>query len=283
MANIFKTTLKKDVIADIANNSIKEIRFPITKFWATRLTEEYNLDDKTFVFKTFDTLEVSSPSTKGTEGEIFVLDFVRTFVDNNEFVVEFKKNCDDEVESCPNDEEHSVVTFEEEIFISEDVMEENDVLCDDEVESIDNVEVVEDTPLTEDDDVFTLINEWFEDEKLLDNLYNEESIIATNARQVIVLPKGKVLGVKKTLPINNDVEVRVEFDMSDRIYFDSIRDIDVFEEEVYRTLAEIRKNNFVFIWKRYTGIFKDNDGRVYFGIRYSTRKSIGFNRKYNVQ
>ena len=37
MANIFKTTLKKDIIADIANNNIREIRFPITKFWATRL------------------------------------------------------------------------------------------------------------------------------------------------------------------------------------------------------------------------------------------------------
>ena len=48
-------------------------------------------------------------------------------------------------------------------------------------------------------------------------------------------------------------------------------------------LSKIKKNNFVFVWKKYTGIFKGNDGRVYFGIKYSTRKSIGFNRKYNVQ
>ena len=48
MANIFKTTLKKDVIADIANNNVREIRFPITKFWATRLADEYNLDEKEF-------------------------------------------------------------------------------------------------------------------------------------------------------------------------------------------------------------------------------------------
>ena len=44
MANIFKTTLKKDVIADIANNNVREIRFPITKFWATRLADEYDID-----------------------------------------------------------------------------------------------------------------------------------------------------------------------------------------------------------------------------------------------
>ena len=91
--------------------------------------------------------------------------------------------------------------------------------------------------------------------------------------------KGRILGFKrKTLPVNNDVEVRVEFDMNKKIYFDSIPDFDIFEEEIIRTLNEIKKNNFVFIWKRYTGIFMDNDGRVYFGIKYSTRKSIGFNR-----
>jgi hypothetical protein len=71
--------------------------------------------------------------------------------------------------------------------------------------------------------------------------------------------------------------------MSDRIYFDSIPDFDVFVKEVLRTLSEIRKNNFVFVWRRNTGIFMDSNDRIYFGIKYSTRKSIGFNRKYNVQ
>ena len=84
-------------------------------------------------------------------------------------------------------------------------------------------------------------------------------------------------------PVNNDVEIRVEFDMNKRIYFDSIPDFDIFEEEVLRMLSEVKKNNFVFVWKRNTGIFMDNNGRVYFGIKYSTRKSIGFNRRYNVQ
>ena len=85
------------------------------------------------------------------------------------------------------------------------------------------------------------------------------------------------------MPVNNDAEVRVEFDINKKIYFDSISDFDIFEEEVFRALSDIRKNNFVFIWKRYTGIFMDDDGRVYFGIKYSTRKTIGFNRRYNVQ
>ena len=133
-------------------------------------------------------------------------------------------------------------------------------------------------------DIFDLVTQWFEDEKILDNLYADETVFATNARQVIILPKGKVLGFKKTLPVNNDVEVRIEFDTNEKIYFDSdyILDFDIFEKEVLNVLNEIRKNNFVFVWKRYTGIFMDNNG-IYFGIKYSTRKSIGFNRKYNVQ
>ena len=89
MANIFKTTLKKDIIADIANNNIREVRFPITKFWATRLADEYDFDNKTFEFKTFDTLELSSPSNKDTDAITYVFGFDRTYVDGDEFVVKF--------------------------------------------------------------------------------------------------------------------------------------------------------------------------------------------------
>lgn len=267
MANIFKTTLKKDVIADIANNNTKEIRFPITKFWATRLTDEYNLDNKTFVFKKFDSLEVSSPSNKDTEGETYVLDFVRTYVDSDEFVVEFK--VDDDV--------HTEISFEDEIVISEniqDISENNeDTFVDSDV----------DCEYITNDDMFTLIKQWFDDENVLDSLYDDEDIFATNARQIIILPKGRVFGFDKLLPVDNDVEIKFEFDKSEKIYFDTIADIDVFEEEVLRTLAEIRKDNFVFVWKRYTGIFKDKNDRIYFGIKYTTRRSVGFNRRYNVQ
>lgn len=288
MANIFKTTLKKDVIADIASKSVNEIRFPITKFWATRLTDEYNLDDKTFVFRVFDSLEVSSPSNKDTEGETYVLNFVKTYVNGEEFVVEFKMNDVNYIENCSNDE--IIVSVDTPITNLEDIVPEEpemDVTSnddDDDGESdVYNDEVENEEINITNDDIFDLIRTWFEDEKVLDSMYEEDTVFATNARQVIILPKGRVLGSKKTLPVNNDVEVRVEFDMSKKIYFDSIPDFDMFEEEVFRTIAEIKKNNFVFIWKRYTGIFMDNDGRVYFGIKYSTRKSIGFNRRYNVQ
>ena len=287
MANIFKTTLKKDVIADIASKSVNEIRFPITKFWATRLTDEYNLDDKTFVFRVFDSLEVSSPSNKDTEGETYVLNFVKTYVNGEEFVVEFKINDENYTENCSNDE--IIVSVDTPITNFEDIVPEEPEMSvtsndDDDGESdVYNDEVENEEIDITNDDIFDLIRTWFEDEKVLDSMYEEDTVFATNARQVIILPKGRVLGSKKTLPVNNDVEVRVEFDMSKKIYFDSIPDFDMFEEEVFRTIAEIKKNNFVFIWKRYTGIFMDNDGRVYFGIKYSTRKSIGFNRRYNVQ
>jgi hypothetical protein len=283
MANIFKTTLKKDVIADIANNNTREIRFPITKFWATRLADEYNLDKKEFTFKTFDSLELSSPSNKDTESATYTFEFVRTFVDGEEFVVEFKEDGEGEYDCCPTEK---VVTVELDINETKVVTElyetptvevkdiEEDIIADSDVDE---------TEYITNEDVFELIKQWFEDERVLENFYESESVFATNARQVIILPKGKILGSKRTLPVNNDVEVRIEFDMNKKIYFDSIPDFDVFEEEVYRNLDEIRKNNFVFVWRRNTGIFMDNDGRVYFGIKYSTRKSIGFNRRYNVQ
>lgn len=283
MANIFKTTLKKDVIADIANNNVREIRFPITKFWATRFADEFDLDKKEFTFKTFDSLELSSPSNKDTGAMTYVFDFERIYVDGEEFVVVFKMSDEDVVDSCPKEAEVEVENVATEVLteLHETPIVENDV----DVDGSD-VEFGDDeyeTPDITNTDVFTLIKDWFDDERVLENFYEDENVFATNARQVIILPKGRILGSKRTLPVNNDVEVRVEFDMNKRIYFDSIPDFDNFEEEVLRTLSEVKKNNFVFVWKRNTGIFMDNNGRVYFGIRYSTRKSIGFNRRYNVQ
>ena len=291
MANIFKTTLKKDVIADIANNGTREIRFPITKFWATRLADKYDLDKKEFTFKTFDALELSSPSNKETDGATYTFDFVKTLVDGDEFMVMFKNaySIGNEDNTDIESNKDIIVSIDDPVNEFEDIVpkdvpemcvvsncdkDDSDVYFGDGSDDITNIS---------NEDMFDLIKEWFEDENVLDSLYEDESVFATNARQVIILPKGRILGSKKSLPVNNDVEVRVEFDMNKRIYFDSIPDFDIFEEEVFRTLSEIRKNNFVFIWKRYTGIFMDNDGRIYFGIKYSTRKSIGFNRRYNVQ
>lgn len=283
--SIFKTTIKKDVIADITNNNVREIRFPITKFWATRLSDEYSLDDKTFKFKTFEALELSSPSNKDTGGVIYTFEFIRTFVDGEEFVIEFKKDGETNDDNTVMDDDVQIDTIIENYV---PITEFNDIVTKDVPDIDEEVSNIEDDGDSDDvyisnDDVYELVKDWFDNERILENFYEDESVFATNARQVIILPKGKVLGFKRILPVNNDAEVRVEFDINKKIYFDSISDFDIFEEEVFRTLSDIRKNNFVFIWKRYTGIFMDDDGRVYFGIKYSTRKSIGFNRKYNVQ
>lgn len=281
MANIFKTTLKKDIIADIANNNKREVRFPITKFWATRLADEYNLDERTFVFKTFDSLEFSSPSNKDTGGEVYIFDLDSIFVDGDEFVVLFKDHI--EIENCVN-EDIKTVEFENDVV--EDVIENvADLNVGDDIDSSDVYfeDINEDEILYIDNDViFTAVKQWFDDENILDDLCESESVIATNARQIIVLPNGKILGSKKVLPVNNDVEVRIEFDMDKRVYFDATFDIEEFKDDIFTILNEIRKNNFLFVWKRNTGIFMDNNG-IYFGIKYSTRKSIGFNRKYSVQ
>lgn len=288
MANIFKTTLKKEVIVDIVDNKKREIRFPITKFWATRFADKYNLEEKTFEFKTFDSLELSSPSNKDTISEIYTFDFVRTFVDGDEFVMEFKDGVSETVESCVSG---GVEKVEFESVVTETTLEttlvgepEFGVTPDTDYDIDDSdVNFDEDIAYITYEDVFTAIKEWFDEEKIVDNLYKLDSVFATNARQVIILPKGRVLGSKKILPVNNDVELKVEFDMNKKVYFDPSLVVDFFASDIYRTLEEICKNNFVFIWKRYTGIFMEDDGQIYFGIKYSTRKSIGFDRKYNVQ
>ena len=296
MANIFKTTLKKDIIADIANNNIREIRFPITKFWATRLTNKYSLDENTFEFKTFDTLELSSPSNKDTDAMTYVFGFVKTYVDDDEFVVEF---CDitDEVNNVEF-LQTVIQTVDSDIDFIEslDYLTPNDdyyIFDDSDCEfwtNNDEIVVYNEEEQNEEmfsfasnEEVLAFIKQLFDDDKILESFYKDENVFATNARQVIVLPNGKVLGFKKSLPVNNDVEVRIEFDNNKKIYFDEFENSDSFKEYILKTLSEIRKNNFVFVWKIYTGIFIDNNDRVYFGIKYSTRKSIGFNRKHNVQ
>ena len=311
MANIFKTTLKKEIIADIANNNIREIRFPITKFWATRLADKYSLDEKTFEFKKFDTLEFSSPSNKDTDAMTYVFGFVRTYVDSDEFVVVF---CDitDKVNDTTAQEVEDIIQTKNEItkgiakeidvveviesfdYLTPSETPNDDYIFDDSdyydfLENNDEVEVKElddkldDKHFISNKDVCDALKIWFEKDKTLDTFYEDTNVFATNAMQIIVLPNGKALGFKKSLPVNNDVEVRIEFDNNKKIYFDEFQNSDSFKEYVLKTLSEIRKNNFVFVWKTNTGIFIDSKDRVYFGIKYSTRKSIGFNRKYNVQ
>jgi hypothetical protein len=295
MANIFKTTLKKDIIADIANNGKREVRFPVTKFWATRFSDKYNLNDKTFIFKTFDSLEFSSPSNKDSIGETYVFDFVKTYIDGDEFVIEFKDQEEVDNQSC-EDVEQSIETGDivNTTIVEEDVQDDVSVFDDDEKSTIEddgdsdvcfvyeNNEEDYETMSDSIDVVYDIVTQWLDDEHILDNYFSDENVFATKAKQIIVLPKGKVLGFKKTLPVNNDAEVRIEFDMYEKIYLDSIISFNDFVDNVLNTLTEIRKNNFVFVWNRYTGIFIDDKG-IYFGIKYSTRKSIGFNRKYNVQ
>lgn len=286
MANIFKTTLKKDVIADIVNGGKREVRFPITKFWATRFTDEYNLSDRTFVFKTFDSLEFSSPSNKDNSGETYVFYFDKIFIDGDEFVILFNEHVEEDTESCVNEQ---CVELDDNVddVVTENVVDVVDEVIQNFVDDVDGSDVDGSDEFVEildisNDDMFDLLTQLFDDEKIFDNFYANETVFATNARQVIVLPKGKVLGFKKTLSVNNDAEVRIEFDTNEKIYFDSILNFDLFVKEVLNVLNEIIKNNFVFVWKRHTGIFMDKNG-IYFGIKYSTRKSIGFNRKYNVQ
>ena len=300
MANIFKTTLKKDIIADIADNNIREIRFPITKFWATRLADKYNLDEKTFEFKTFDTLELSSPSNKDTDYMTYVFGFSKTYVDNDEFVVCFYDIIDEvnnvdflQTEFIEALDEGSVdfiesldyLTPNDNYYIFDDSDSDYDLWTNnDEIVVYNEEEQNEEMfSFASNEEVLAFIKQLFDEDKILESFYEDENVFATNAIQVIVLPKGKVLGFKKSLPVNNDTEVRIEFDNSEKVYFDTTKGSDEFKEVVLNILNEIRKNNFVFIWKRYTGIFVDSNDRVYFGIKYSTRKSIGFNRKYNVQ
>ena len=294
MANIFKTTLKKEVIADIKSNNQSEIRFPITKFWATRFADEYNLEEKTFKFKDYDTLELSSPSNKDTNGETFEVAYVRTYVDGDEFVVEFKTNEEENAEIADIVVGDGVDVLDNETVI-EGATEGENPACDERIDE-NSVEILfepeedcdnkdangEEILHISDEDVYACIKEWC-NEKILNTLYDNESVFTTNASQFVILSNGRVIGTKKILPVNNDADIRIDLDMNKKVYYDPTLDINAFVDNIYSTLEEICKNNFVFICRRYTGIFMDSNDRIYFGIKYSTRKSFGFKRKYNAQ
>lgn len=290
MANIFKTTLKKDIIADIANNNTREIRFPITKFWATRFADEFNLDEKTFTFKTFDALELSSPSNKDTISETFVFEFVKTYVDDEEFVVEFK-DCGGQ-DDVVIDNDSSV--FNERnlklIEITNGIKFEVEEVIEDDVD-IDGSDVdgTEDDCIYNEEDIFKSIQQWYDEEMILDMICDNKNVFATNAKQILILPKGRVFGINKSLPLNNDNEVRFDFDKQLKVYFptndelDNVDIFDFFKNQILENVTEICNGNFLFVWKKYTGIFMENDGRIYFGMKYTSKKTIGFDRRYNVQ
>lgn len=292
MANIFKTTLKKDIIADIANNGKREVRFPITKFWATRFADEFNLDEKTFEFKTFDSLEFSSPSNKDTISETCVFNYVRTLVDGDEFVIEFK-DCGgqedvviDNNSSVFNERNLKLIEITKGIkFEVEEVNEDEDDIDGSDVDG------TEDEYIYNEEDVFKTIQQWYDDEMILDMICDNKNVFATNAKQILILPKGRVLGINKSLPLNNDNEVRFNFDKQLKVYFptnDELDNVDVdifdfFKNQINENITEICNSNFLFVWKKYTGIFMENDGRIYFGMKYTSKKTIGFDRRYNVQ
>ena len=290
MANIFKTTLKKDIIADIANNGKREVRFPITKFWATRFADEFNLDEKTFEFKTFDSLEFSSPSNKDTISETCVFNYVRTLVDGDEFVIEFK-DCGgqedvvvDNNSSVFNERNLKLIEITKGIkFEAEEVNEDEDDIDGSDVDGM------EDEYIYNAEDIFKTIQQWYDDEMILDMICDNKNVFATNAKQILILPKGRVLGINKSLPLNNDNEVRFDFDKQLKVYFptndelDNVDIFDFFKNQINENITEICNSNFLFVWKKYTGIFMENDGRIYFGMKYTSKKTIGFDRRYNVQ
>lgn len=290
MANIFKTTLKKDIIADIANNGKREVRFPITKFWATRFADEFNLDEKTFEFKTFDSLEFSSPSNKDTISETCVFNYVRTLVDGDEFVIEFK-DCGgqedvvvDNNSSVFNERNLKLIEITKGIkFEAEEVNEDEDDIDGSDVDG------TEDEYIYNAEDIFKTIQQWYDDEMILDMICDNKNVFATNAKQILILPKGRVLGINKSLPLNNDNEVRFNFDKQLKVYFptndelDNVDIFDFFKNQIIENITEICNSNFLFVWKKYTGIFMENDGRIYFGMKYTSKKTIGFDRRYNVQ
>ena len=290
MANIFKTTLKKDIIADIANNGKREVRFPITKFWATRFADEFNLDEKTFEFKTFDSLEFSSPSNKDTISETCVFNYVRTLVDGDEFVIEFK-DCGgqedvvvDNNSSVFNERNLKLIEITKGIkFEAEEVNEDEDDIDGSDVDGM------EDEYIYNAEDIFKTIQQWYDDEMILDMICDNKNVFATNAKQILILPKGRVLGINKSLPLNNDNEVRFDFDKQLKVYFptnDELDNVDIFDfykNQIIENITDICNSNFLFVWKKYTGIFMENDGRIYFGMKYTSKKTIGFDRRYNVQ
>ena len=123
----------------------------------------------------------------------YVFDFDKIYVDGEEFVVVFKSSDEDVRDCCPTEDIHTVELDTDTSKVVTELYETPTVEVKEIEENIIADSDVDETEYITNEDVFELIKQWFEDERVLENFYESESVFATNARQVIVLPQGRTL------------------------------------------------------------------------------------------
>lgn len=113
--------------------------------------------------------------------------------------------------------------------------------------------------------------------KVLDNFCNNKNVFIVGTPRVIVKTNGVLFGLKKRLPINNDVEVHIDIEKQ-KFFFTYDMTEDMFIKEFENFLNKMVIGNFVFIWRKKC-IYKEVDGKRYLVLYYTTRKFINQDKK----
>lgn len=110
-------------------------------------------------------------------------------------------------------------------------------------------------------------------DEVLDKFCEHKNVTKVGGPRVIVKPNGVLFGLKKRLPVKNDVEIHIDIE-TQKFYFTYDMTEDVFVRELENFLNRMVAGNFVFIWRNKCAYKEKEDGKRYLILYYTTRKFV---------
>lgn len=110
-------------------------------------------------------------------------------------------------------------------------------------------------------------------DEVLDKFCENKNVTKVGGPRVIVKPNGVLFGLKKRLPVKNDVEIHIDIEIQ-KFYFTYDMTEDMFVKELEKFLNRMAAGNFVFIWRSKCAYKEKEDGKRYLVLYYTTRKFV---------
>lgn len=110
-------------------------------------------------------------------------------------------------------------------------------------------------------------------DEVLDKFCEHKNVTKVGGPRVIVKPNGVLFGLKKRLPVKNDVEIHIDIE-TQKFYFTYDMTEDMFVKELETFLNRMVAGNFVFIWRSKCAYKEKEDGKRYLVLYYTTRKFV---------
>lgn len=268
MANsILKFPLKKDVFERVSVYKQDEVYFDNTEYWTKRFSSSYEKASFTCgksVAIEFNIISITlgkgKPEWGAPENDVYI---VKIELPTN--------NVESEIDIVP---EGPAPEEKEEVVEKETTIEEEIKEIDKKSEiKIEKKNIIASTQ--KDSNIFENKKKMLSNKvaDLIEQFCKAEDVITVGTPVVIVQAHGRILGNKKRLPLDNDVEIRFNIGSREIIYRDNMDD-DSFISEVKRELKELLIGHYAFIWKKKCGVFSYPDGRLFCGLRISSKNKF---------